>query len=389
MTTYYFNEARNEILAAWPTGVGGRACAVVQLGPISADLAPGVSAGSALAMWLTGLSQAAWRTYTHGGAFVEPDEINSEAWRLQQDREAFEEVPLLISEPGNPNFVSYSPLRRNAEQIGHALRSFATPDLVSALRSEIETELAAVVMGELGNFSGRAAQAVVQSRPASSPTQVQAAWDVLAAGMLDATVQLQTTLDPTSASVAAAAWLRAAAEVTSAAMDSPMHWTEVVVEADNIEALPVETPTEVLEHLDMGLSPSEAVSFFVKDALRVANGELPDRDALFEKLTETAALAERYPGSSGAFWDDARVCLLDPSRPAPDLLEDLLSAIRGCYLLWREYAWDEEEPEMGQPETDEDEEEDESRHAAREGRLQQKYLTAVAAAMNGVDRLSI
>ncbi|WP_190814196.1 hypothetical protein [Saccharopolyspora pogona] len=33
-----------------------------------------------------------------------------------------------------------------------------------------------------------------------------------------------------------------------------------------------------------------------------------------------------------------RATPLDPSRPAQDLLEDLLDGIRGCWLLYGEYA---------------------------------------------------
>jgi hypothetical protein len=33
-----------------------------------------------------------------------------------------------------------------------------------------------------------------------------------------------------------------------------------------------------------------------------------------------------------------RLTPLDPRRPAPDLLEDLLTAIDGCFLVWRESA---------------------------------------------------
>lgn len=33
--------------------------------------------------------------------------------------------------------------------------------------------------------------------------------------------------------------------------------------------------------------------------------------------------------------DEARLCTLDPERPAPSLLDDLHAAIFGCFKLWR------------------------------------------------------
>jgi hypothetical protein len=35
---------------------------------------------------------------------------------------------------------------------------------------------------------------------------------------------------------------------------------------------------------------------------------------------------------------DLRLTPLDPRRPAPDMLEDLLTGIEGCFLLWQESA---------------------------------------------------
>ena len=61
-------------------------------------------------------------------------------------------------------------------------------------------------------------------------------------------------LDATAAAVAAAHWLKAAAEV--AADESSLAPEQVVMEADNIEALPHETPTLVLQSLAGGRSPT-------------------------------------------------------------------------------------------------------------------------------------
>lgn len=70
-------------------------------------------------------------------------------------------------------------------------------------------------------------------------------------------------LDATSACVAAAHWLRAAADVV--AEISGIAATNVVMAADNIEALPQATPMAVLEPIDMDMSPTAAVTGLICD----------------------------------------------------------------------------------------------------------------------------
>jgi hypothetical protein len=48
-----------------------------------------------------------------------------------------------------------------------------------------------------------------------------------------------------------------------------------------------------------------------------------------------------------------RLTTLDPRRPARDMLEDLLSGIRGCWLLYHEYADTSADPD-GDEVTDEE-----------------------------------
>jgi hypothetical protein len=68
------------------------------------------------------------------------------------------------------------------------------------------TEIAAIERAELGDLSGRAAQAVLLTRQDASPVQVAAA-DTLAGSLLGGDQLL--TLDPTAACGAAAHWLYA------------------------------------------------------------------------------------------------------------------------------------------------------------------------------------
>jgi hypothetical protein len=117
--------------------------------------------------------------------------------------------------------------------------------------------------------------------------------------------------------------------------------TNVVMEADNIEALPHATPTAVLELMDLGMSPTAAVTGLIRDAMIVADGEVPDLDELRDKIEKAEANAERYgrdDPEAAAEFRKIRLTTLDPRRPARDMLEDLLSGIRGCWLLYQEYA---------------------------------------------------
>jgi hypothetical protein len=139
--------------------------------------------------------------------------------------------------------------------------------------------------------------------------------------------------------VAAAHWLQAAVDVVTQRTGDEA--TDVLVEADDIEALPHATPTAVLELMEIGLSPTDAVTGMIRDAMAVAEGDAPDIDDLREKIDAAEQLAERF----GQFDPEAvaelrtvRLTTVDPLRPARDMLEDLLAGIHGCLLVYREYA---------------------------------------------------
>jgi hypothetical protein len=145
-------------------------------------------------------------------------------------------------------------------------------------------------------------------------------------------------VDPTAAAVAAAHWLQAAADIAAEVADC--HPTTVVLEADNIEALAVETPTLVLERLDAGETPREVVTDLIRAAMTAAEGKLADPDTLVQQIEEAKQKAKRFgPGDEELLAGlMPRVTPLDPARPAHDLLEDLLDGIRGSWLLYRECA---------------------------------------------------
>lgn len=155
--------------------------------------------------------------------------------------------------------------------------------------------------------------------------------------------------------MAAAHWLHAAAEAVAEA--SGYEVSDVVREADNIEALPHETPTLVLELLDAGFSPYDAVTGLVRHAMKVADGVLPDPAAFREQLDEAEEMIARYSDDEDepdAVLSGIRLTPLDPRRPARDLLEDLLIGIHGCWLVHDEFTDPDDIDEDDEDDEDED-----------------------------------
>lgn len=246
MTRYNVDPERHELIATWGTGEGDLATRIAAL-PTKAQL----STLLGLARALTHLSEAAWRTYTHPASAASSVEPNSEGWRREEERKSFDEVQGAITRPNLPQDgmldVSYSSLVESAHRAGRALHALDDQRLTDAVLAEAATELAAVENAELGDLTGRARQAVLLSREGASPVQVAAADRLLEQNPFGPTALL-TEIDPTAAAVAAAHWLAAAAEVTAEASGHSL--STVLLEADNIEALPHETPTHVLELLE-------------------------------------------------------------------------------------------------------------------------------------------
>jgi len=90
-------------------------------------------------------------------------------------------------------------------------------------------------------------------------------------------------------------------------------WTGAVDVAHDIGAVPVGTPTAVLASLDDGSSPHEGVAILIREAMAVAAGR-------FQGLGRLADLVETGD-------EEQRITPLDPQRPAPGLLEGVLSGI--------------------------------------------------------------
>ncbi|MGL6235595.1 MAG: hypothetical protein ACRC20_09650 [Segniliparus sp.] len=341
MTRYAVDRDEGVLIAAWGTGRGDVAKSVARS---SSDE---LEALVVLAGKLSRLCEQLWRCYVFPASAYENVEVNTEGWRQQESRRAFAEVLSVIEARGErakqreSGFVesSYDPVLNAAEQVADALSAFSDAEFGRAVEAEVREELAAVERAELGDLSGRAQQAVLLSRVEASPVQVHAADQILRENPLGST-DLFTLIEPTAAAVAAARWLRAAASV--AADESGRELTGVVIEADDIEALPVETPTRVLELLDLGVPAHEVVADLVREALFAAEGRIANLSDLEEVIAIVNENAKPYreaqPRTYDALRAEVRVSLLDPRRPALDLLEDLLSGIYGCWLVYREYS---------------------------------------------------
>jgi hypothetical protein len=225
--------------------------------------------------------------------------------------------------------VEYDPVQEYAHRVGRALKAIVDDKLTRAVVAEVCDELNAVENAERGDLSGRAQQAVVLSRADANPVQVAAADAVLAKDPLGGS-ELFLGLDPTAASVVAAHWLKAAADVVSDVADMPAE--QVVAAADDIEALPVATPTLVLELFEFADSARRIVVDLVSDAMLVAEGLAP-RDLAMDLEDDDDDEEGEHGGDT-----HGRLTPLDPARPARDLLEDLLTGIRGCRLVYADYA---------------------------------------------------
>jgi hypothetical protein len=254
LTKYAVDAERSALIGSYPTGTGDAAFTV-------AALPPGTPADAALwvAARLDGLSRALWRSYTHPAAAAGDDlSDNTEGWCRQSEREEFDQVLTAVEKPNLPGedgsvIVEYSAVAESAHRLGRALHAIGDESFTAAVRSEAATEIAAVTRAELGDLAGRAVQPVVLSRTSASPVQVSAADALLQQEPLGRP-ELFTTVDPTSAAVAAAHWLHAAATVAAEA--SGYDVTQVVTAADDIEDVPFATPTMVLEMMHAGASLS-------------------------------------------------------------------------------------------------------------------------------------
>ena len=283
---------------------------------------------------LTQLAKALWRTYSEPSSEAIEAHDHDEHWRREKRESAIDEVRVNITSPNLPDddgmmLTSYNPVIESAHAVGRALHDIDDSDLLAVVAEDVDREIDAVRRAALGDMSGRAAQAAMLTRAEASPTQVEEVHRALEVNPLGSR-ELFEVFEPAAAAVAAAEWLQAAASVVASdgGYDSPK---SVAIEADAIEAMPVETMTAIISALEAGEGAQMLVTRLLREAKAVAEGSLNDPSELLRRLNRVAEYA-------GDDLSEARVrlCLLDPLRPAQGLLEDLIEGIRGCLLVFED-----------------------------------------------------
>ncbi|BFU43888.1 hypothetical protein [Krasilnikovia sp. MM14-A1004] len=316
MTRYVVDEQNAALMRTWSTGRGDWAAMVSPL-----PAAAGTQRHQLLAAELTGLSHELWRCYTHP-PHADPDtEVNTEDWRRQQNRETFSTVIASVISPNLPDengnlIVEYDPVGEGAHRVGRALQEIGDRAVLDAVRVDIEAELQAVEDAERGELVGRAGQATVLSRSDASAAQVAAADAILRENPLDAWTALRE-LEPTAAAIAAAQWLKAAVEAVAGFARLPAR--RVLAIADDEDGTEHRAAAGILSLLDH-LGAYDIVTYEVARALQIAEGYVLDLD---EEDNDEGVV---------------ELTVLNPQRPAPDLLEELLDSIRSCGQLYTRYS---------------------------------------------------
>jgi len=315
VSAYAFDPDRRHVVVVWPATVGSLAHVIVDLDATVADEDAGALCGA-----LSRLSQALWDTYVRPASAADDDD---ERERRAHERQQLDIVVAALREPNLADgsgalIVSYSTVEESAHRLGRVLARVGDAALVEAVAADVQLEIDAVMRAELGDLSGRAVQAVALDRLDVSPVQVAAADELLRADPLGGQL-LSAAVDPAAACVATAHWLAAAAVVAADASGNTP--SGVFAEADDIQPVSVDVPTLVVEQIvDAAVPPREVVLGLLRTAVAAGDGEVADgRD-------EAPAAAR------------VRAAIVNPRRPARDLLEHLLDGIASCRLLYEEYA---------------------------------------------------
>lgn len=314
MSRYAVDADGMMLVRTWSTGRGDWATMVTAL-----PAAAGMERHQVLAAELTGLAHELWRCYTHPPK-VDPDtDVNTEDWRRQQIRDTFGSVIESVMNPDLPDedgnlLVANDPVEESAHRVGRALHDIGDDAVRDAVRADIEAELQAVESAERGDLSCRAGQAAVLSRADANPAQIAAADAILRENPLEAWLALRE-LEPTAAAIAAAHWLKGAVDVVGKVARIPAR--RVLLAADDEDGTDHPAAAKILSKQDSSRTLYDTVTAEVAFALQIAEGYFL---APGEKHTDEDEIVE--------------LTLLDPHRPSPKLVEELLDSIRSCGQLY-------------------------------------------------------
>ncbi|MEV4009823.1 hypothetical protein AB0J35_04935 [Nonomuraea angiospora] len=362
MTRYAIDRAHNTLLAQWSTGIGDTAIVVARLTHDQLH-----QHTRQLAADLTRLSHLCWRSYTHPASSADRHGHHSLGWHRQQERDAFTRIlPTLTATTG----LTHQPIATKVEQTAHAiartLRVLGTSQLTTHVSTDVAAELAAIEQAERGDLSDRAQQAVALSREDASPLQISQA-DRLLRDNCFGSQDLFTQVDPTAAAIAAAHWFYAALTIT--AQHTGLHPIQVVASAEQYDKpLAVESLTDITTAMNAGARTRHVVMPLIRNALHIADGHLRGILDVQQRITAAQELISKahtdHPGidlSPDSFY--LPLTSLDPTRPAPDLLDNLLHGIHTCWHLYQRHT----NPQRPAPANVEN---------SRQQQLRQAFLTA-------------
>ncbi|MFI6630771.1 hypothetical protein ACIBI7_18025 [Nonomuraea fuscirosea] len=333
MTRYAIDRAHNTLLAQWSSGIGDTATVVARLTHDQVHRNTRRLAGE-----LTRLSHICWRSYTHPPSAADRHGPNSLGWHRQQERDAFDKIlPALIASTQPTNNPITTKVEQTAHAVARTLRTLDSSQLTTHITTDVAAELAAIEQAERGDLSERAQQATALSREDASPLQISQA-DRLLHDSPFGSHDLFTQVDPTAAAIAAAHWYYAAVTIT--AQRTGIHPVHIVASAEQHEKpLTLESLTDITTAMDAGMRARHVVMPLIRNALHVADGHLHGIHEIEQRLTAAHEIITR------AHADHPEIDItpdtiylpltsLDPTRPAPDLLDTLLHGIHTCWNLY-------------------------------------------------------
>lgn len=334
MSAYAFNPQLGELIVTWSLPVGMQAASVARVHALADDF----SMVEEIAEALTQLSAAIWNTYSSPADSA----LGSRTAEVQEaERAALDSVVGAIVEPNRPDengtlVVSYSPVTEAAHHLGRLLWGFAIPEVTRCVVADVETELDAVRRAWLGDISGRGVQATALDKVDASPNQVVVIGRQIAEAPLDWAFGA-TAVEPAAAAVALVPYLVAAAGFAAKATGAIPE--DVFAEADAIEAGSVEVPALVVKQAREGHTPQHIVHSLLSEAVALTRGVIVDLPALLARhrqIEQTVDLLPQEQRAAAMADEPVRATLLDPRRPARDLVEHLVAGLHACEVVCAE-----------------------------------------------------
>ena len=333
MTRYAYNPSTREIHATWSEST--RHADTISL-VATTDESVEDSDVHRLLESLARLSNAAWDTYAHRvWMTVEDGDIHFDNPQRFEELMRLDTVCDSIRNTQAPSESApandHTTIGKFSHEVGQAMLTIGSTELTEAVVADIEAELSAIEAARAGVFAGRSAQALQLTTTRVVDVHVVAASEIFATG--EPSLAAFEHLEPSSVAVAAAHWVYAASVVAGKA--AKCHPVEVIYEADGIDGMPVLTVSAVVSQLSAGYSPHHVVASMISKAQRVATGTLYGENSIYDLFEESY---EATPRDSYYESFSQGVFILNPLRPALNILEDMIDGVEGAWLVYDEYT---------------------------------------------------